>query len=342
VTVLFGDNGEGKTNIIEAVYFLATLRSFRTSEASDLLQQGAGQARVAADVSKGGLDRRVAVKIEPGRRIVTLDGKAVRGAAALFGGFNAVVFVPEDLRLPRGAPAARRRFLDLAVFGVERGYYREAAAFQRVLKSRNALLRAGEPEAALLDAYDEELARTGARVTVRRRALASALAPRVAEAFRSIAGSVPAAIRYRSDPAVEAAREEPAVNVALHDGLRARRALDVRRRRTTFGPQTDDLDVLLDGRLAREHASQGQIRSLVLALKLAELSHLEECLGEPPVLLLDDVAGELDPARREYLFAMIETLSCQTMVSVTDRSLLPAFADHEYFQVAKGQLRPVT
>src|SRR3954451_18698547 len=171
LSVLHGDNGQGKTNVIEAAYYLAVLRSFRTSHAEDLVRRGAPMARLRADILHGGLERRFEIDLRPTGRVARLDGKVVRGTAAALGAVSVVLFVPEDLLLPRAAPSTRRRFLDLAIFNIERGYYDEASAFQKVLKSRNALLKRGPVDARLLETYDEELARTGARVVMRRRAL---------------------------------------------------------------------------------------------------------------------------------------------------------------------------
>jgi DNA replication and repair protein RecF len=344
LTVLFGNNGQGKTNVLEAIYFLATLRSFRTSRARDLVRSDdgpGGRARLAAAVDVLSLDRRIEIAVGEGIREVALDGKSVRGAAAIFGAVSVVLFVPEDLMLPRAAPALRRRFLDLAVFNVERAYYREASAFQRVLKSRNVLLRTVGAAPLLLETYDEELARTGARVVTRRRALVADLAPRMASFFRTLHGDLPVQLSYRSDQRVEAAGDEEALRAALLEGLRAQRSLDQRRRFTGFGPQTDDLEIRLSERLAREHASQGQLRSLVLALKLAELSNVEEQRRDSPVLLLDDVPSELDPERRHYLFEMIGSLSCQTVISVADRDVVPAMDHRQDFLVAAGRVQEV-
>lgn len=345
LTVLHGDNGQGKSNVIEAVYYLATLRSFRTSHLPDLIQHGlgeAGAARLGADVTSQGLDRQLKIELAGGARTVTLDGKAVRGAAAVFGAVSVVLFVPEDLLLPRAAPSARRRFLDLAVFNVERGYYKEASAFQKVLRSRNVLLRKGRVSRVLLETYDEELARTGARVVVRRRSLARALAPRMQEHFKALHGELAVDLRYHSAALVEPDAPEEAVAAALLAGLRERHDLDERRRFTGFGPQTDDLEIHLAGRLAREHASQGQLRSLVLALKLAELANVEAVRGDAPVLLLDDVPSELDPHRRQFLFEMIASLSCQTIISVADRKVVPPLAGwstgRSDFEVVSGRV----
>jgi DNA replication and repair protein RecF len=343
LSVLYGDNGQGKSNLLEAVYFLATLRSFRTSRLEDLIQRGhpAGRAKAAVEVVHRGLERRFEVEIGAKGRVARLDGKVVRGVAAALGAVSVVLFVPEDLLLPRAAPAARRRFLDMAVFNVERTYFGEASAFQKVLKSRNVLLRRGDPDPVLLDTYDQELARTGARVVVRRRALVAELAPRFADHFRALHSELPVAMRYRSDPDIAAAGDESSVEERLRAGLAARRALDERRRTTGFGPHLDDLDIELDSAPARAHASQGQLRSLVLALKLAELTHVEARTGDAPVLLLDDVPSELDPVRRRLLFEAIAPLACQTLITVTERELVPAlpeFGERVDFLVRDGRV----
>ena len=339
VVVLWGDNGQGKTNVIEAIYFLATLRSFRTGDNGNLICAGAESAQLGAEVEVGGLERRVEVDVKPGRRSVSIDGKGARGPSAIFGGFNAVLFVPEDILLPRAAPSVRRRFLDLAVFGQERGYYREAAAFQRVLRSRNVLLRKGSTGPRLLETYDGELARLGARVVVRRRALVADLEPRVVAVFGQMGVGMKVGLRYQSDETIEAAADEEAVREALLKGFVRSQPIDERRGYTSFGPQNDDLDIRLGTRSAGEHASQGQLRSIVLALKIGELQALGERAGEPPVLLLDDLASELDAGRRKYLMEIVDELTCQTMVSTTDPAFIPGVRDRQEFQVVKGEIR---
>ena len=343
LTVLYGSNGQGKTNVIEAIYFLACLRSFRTSRGRELVRAGENRpARLAGVVEAGGLTRLVEVEVADGARSATLDGKAVRGAAAIFGALSVVLFVPEDLLLPRAPPALRRRYLDLAVFNVERTFFKEASAFQRILKSRNALLRTGRLSPSLIATYDEELARTGARVVMRRRALVVELAPRMAQLFKALHGDLAVGLRYRSDARVEASGDEDGIRGALLEGLARQRGVDERRRFTSFGPHTDDLEIVLAGRLAREHASQGQLRSLVLALKLAELGNVAERRGDAPVLLLDDVPSELDPDRRRFLFEMIGSLSCQTVISVADREVVPALQGRRDVRIWEGRAEEMT
>ena len=337
-TVLHGQNGQGKTNVVEAAYVLTTFRSFRTQRLEEACPWGAREARVAAEVGVSGLERRIDLAVDSGRKLARLDGKAVRRDASGLAGVAAVLFVPADLLLPRAAPSERRRFVDRAIFAADRSYAAEAIAFDKVLRSRNALLRAGSAPDLMLDTFDERLAQTGARVVIRRRALVAALAPRLEALFGAIHGDLGARIRYRGHPSVDEAQAAPDIEQALHAGLAGRRELDQRRRFTGFGPHTDDLEMSLADHPAKDHGSQGQLRSLVLALKLAELEHLHERLGEPPLLLLDDVASELDGVRRAKLFETIAALPGQTLITVTDPDLLPRLPERRDIEVRAGRL----
>jgi DNA replication and repair protein RecF len=338
-TVLHGQNGQGKTNLVEAAYFAITFRSFRTNSQDDLVGWGGPGAFIEASIQVGGLLRKIEVRLAPPRRATLLDGKAARRDAPGLRGVSAVLFVPEDLLLPKASPGERRRFIDRAVFACDRAYYREAASYEKVLKSRNLVLRQGG-SATLLDTYDEELARFGARVVMRRRALVSALAPRVTSLFDAIHGPLGARIRYKQHEELDDAQGEEQVRGALLSGLGARRERDLRRGFTGFGPHTHDLEMELAGHPAREHGSQGQLRSFVLALKLAELTQLQEATGEAPLLLLDDVASELDEARRAKLFETIARLPGQTLITVTDPGFLPALPERLDFEVRGGRLTP--
>lgn len=349
--VLYGQNGQGKTNVIEALYFLSTFRSFRTTQAGDLIRRDAAESRVSVDVQTAEAARLVEARLfrdgEGGRatvnRAISVDGKAVKRVSAAFGVMSAVLFVPEDLMLARAAPAARRRFVDMATAGTAPAYLAESATFQRVLRGRNALLRSGRASGstAWLDTVDEQLSRAGARLVMRRRVFVGAMAPRAQEFFRALHADVPVGLVYDTDETVAGANREDDVAAALLAGLGARRTTDLRRRHTTFGPQTDDLGIHLGGRLAREHASQGQLRSLTLALKLAELVLVGQARGETGVLLLDDVPSELDLERRRFLFETLTALGCQCVLSVADRGVVPTVPGRVDIQVAAGRVTAV-
>lgn len=353
--MLFGDNAEGKTNVLEAIYFLSTFRSFRTSQAGDLVRVGVPRAVISARIASRELERTVEVQLtrrmpESARegaavtRVILVDGKPARGAASAFGALSTVLFVPEDLMLLRATPAARRRFLDFAVSTVARGYLAEAADFQKVLRNRNAVLRGRIAQASttLLDTYDEQLARTGATVVARRRELLVTLGPLVQRFFAALHADLEVDLAYVSALELAGVVEHAELERALHAGLRSRRSVDWRRGHTTFGPQVDDFEVRLEGRPAREHASQGQLRSLVLGLKLAELVHAEAVTGELPVLLLDDVPSELDPVRRGYLFDTLEALRGQSILTVADRQVVPVLPHRTDFRVDGGRVEGLT
>lgn len=344
-TVLAGANGQGKTNVLETVFVVAALRSFRTARLADLVAFGETQARIAARVQRGGLERVYELTLTPPGRSVRLDGKVPRPLARYFGGFNVVLFAPEDLQIPRGAPAERRRFLDRAVFGRDASYLELAADYDKVLRARNVLLRQAQerplPTAQLGDllaVYDQQLAGLGAQITAARRALVDDLRPRVQAAFAAI---------FRADLAVdvtyEVAADLPtgtdvaALTAALHAGLEAGRPRDLARGATSIGPHRDDLRFGFEGRDAGDFASQGQLRSLVLAWKTAELQLLTEVHQDAPILLLDDVSSELDPARNAYLFEHLTTLAGQCFVTTTDpRHVLFTGADRTDYRVQAG------
>jgi DNA replication and repair protein RecF len=341
VSVFFGQNGQGKSNLLEAACLLIGFRSFRSSSLGDVIRWGSAGARVDARLVLQGLDRELVVEVAPGRRKTSLDGKTVRRDSSSLQGAGVVIFTPGDLQLPKGPASERRRAVDRAVFAVCRPYFQEATDFERALKGRNGLLKRGEHGEALLESYDETLARVGARIVERRREVVAALAPIFAEVFAEIHGGLTASIRYRSHATIERATGENEVAKALGAGLAAERANDLRKGFTGFGPQTDDLEILLGEHPAKEHGSQGQLRSLVLALKIAELRQASERNREAPVLLLDDVASELDEERRKRLFVAIAGMACQTLITVTERGHLPDLPERSDWHVSGGKIEPV-
>jgi DNA replication and repair protein RecF len=337
VTVLYGRNGQGKSNVLEAAYYAVAFRSFRTSSASELVAWGTTDAEIQAELTIRDLDRSMRVRLGSGKKVTTLDGKPVRRDGDALDGAGVVVFSPEDLRLPKAPASERRRAIDRAVFAVQRCYYREALAFERALKARNTLLRRGEGRRDLMASFDETFAVTGARIVQRRRVLVRELAPRFERAFEEIQGAT-ASIRYRSDPHVEMSEDEDEVRKAILAGLETAWSMDQRRGFTGFGPHTDDLEMMLGDRPAKEHGSQGQLRSMVLALKFAELRAVVEGNREAPVLLLDDVASELDEERRARLFETLSSTACQTLLTVTERELLPRLPGRIDWEVSGGHL----
>jgi DNA replication and repair protein RecF len=337
--VFSGDNGQGKTNLLEAIFVIASLRSFRTSRLADVIAFGAERARLGARVRKDDMVRLYEVEVVPGTRKVMLDGKAVRPLARYFGGFNVVVFTPEDLALPRGAPADRRRFLDRGVFNLRPDYLATAQDYERVLKTRNAVLRQAGDGAIdrrrledLLAVYDPQLARLGAQVSAARQAFVSVVQDELAAAFAAITRTERrATVRY-------ALRASAASEDALLAALGAARAKDLATRATQVGPHRDDLAFELDGREAGAYASQGQLRAIMLAWKTAELAVLARAHGDSPILLLDDVSSELDPQRNEYLFDHLAGLAGQCFITTTHPGHVLLRQHRADYRIVAGQI----
>jgi DNA replication and repair protein RecF len=339
LNVILGANGQGKTNLLEALYYLATLRSFRSAQARELVQWGESAFRLRGLLSRQ--DRTVTYEVVGSTegRTLKVDGAGVDRPDDYFGAWSVVLFTPEHLGLVRSEPALRRTFLDRACFNVEPGHLDTVRRYQRVLRSRNVLLKQAErgrpPAPELLDAFDQQLADTGARlVNARRRCLAE-LGPRVTEVHERLgSGSKRLEVSYRAKGLQGAEPDGPGLLAALA----GRRAEDLRRGFTGVGPHQDDLRLTLAGRPARAAASQGEVRTIVLALKLAELAWIVERRGETPVLLLDDMSSELDETRRARLFADVEAAGCQTFITTVSLATLPPGLLARTFGLAAGVL----
>ena len=337
--VFVGDNGQGKTNLLEAIYVVAALRSFRTSKLGDLVRFGNASAKLGARVLKDELTRVYEVELAPGSRKVRLDGKAVRPLARYFGAFNVVVFTPEDLGLPRGAPADRRRFLDRGVFNLEPAYLAVASDFDKVLKTRNSLLKqagqgllGGHQLDELLAVYDTQLARLAVQIVAARVRFLTTIAPALELAFSRITRTgLPATARYASK-LVEATAE------SFEQQLVASRARDLAAQSTQLGPHRDDVVFELDSREAGSFASQGQLRAIMLAWKTAELEVLGRAHGDSPILLLDDVSSELDPSRNEFLFEHLASLASQCFITTTAASHVLLHRDRADYRIQNGRI----
>jgi DNA replication and repair protein RecF len=348
--VVSGENGQGKTNLLEAVYLAVTLRSFRTARLADLIAAGAAGASVAARVERNGLERVYEVELAAragggATRTPRLDGKVVRSVARYFGDVNVVLFAPEDLGVPRGSPGERRRFLDRAVFNRHAGFLGDAQAYDKVLRSRNALLRGRSGAVAsdeLLEVYDAQLAEHGARVAAARAGFVAELRPRLQAAFAAITqAGVEVDVAYR--PRLEALAGAPdpsAWRDPLAAALRSRRTVDRARATTTVGPHRDDLELQLAGRPAAQVASQGQLRALVLAWKTAEMDLIGDATGAPPLLLLDDVSSELDDRRNRYLFEFISERRNQCLITTTHPRHVLVASERVDFSVVSGVVSP--
>jgi len=347
-SVLVGPNGVGKTNLLEAIGYLATLGSHRVGQDAALIRAGAESAVIRSVVWRAGRRLLVDLELRPGTGVRgRVNGAPVPRARDLLGVVRATVFAPEDLGLVRGDPEERRRFLDtLAVQRLPR-YHGSRQDYDRVLRQRNTLLRSGGgrlPGSALatLEVWDEKLASAGAEIWSERLRLVAALTPRVELAYQRLAGRDDAVdVAYVSSVAGPGSPDpdpDPAkLAQALRERLVADRAREVERGLTLSGPHRDDLALAVRGLPARTHASHGEAWSLALALRLGSHRLLAE-EGEEPVLLMDDVFAELDRQRRDRV-AEAALATEQTIVTAAVAEELPPELHAAVFHVEPGSVQ---
>jgi DNA replication and repair protein RecF len=345
-SVLVGANGVGKTNILEAIGYLATLSSHRSGQESNLVRVGAASAVVRASVVRDGRTILIDLEIRPGAGLRGRLNKApMPRARDLLGTVRATLFAPEDLAMVRGDPEERRRFLDaLAVQRLPR-HLAIRQDYERILRQRNTLLRSagGRPPPggglATLGVWDEKLASAGGELWAERLRLVEALRPLVERAYQELAAQPdPVEMTYVSSVlGSEALDPEPNdLAQAIRERLRLDRSREIERGVTLSGPHRDDLTLTLRGLPARTHASHGEAWSLALAFRLAAHRLLADD-GEEPILLLDDVFAELDRRRRERLVDLAMAVE-QSIITASVAEELPEQLKATMFHVEPGRI----
>ena len=319
--LVIGANGEGKSNLLEAVELLTSLRSHRCSSDPDLIRQGEPTSRLRARTSEGD-QLELELRRRGGRRALR-NGRSLERLIDLIGPLRCVGFSALDLELVRGEPAQRRQWLDRVVLQLEPIYGALLSRYGRLLRQRSQLLRRGlapTERSALLDAFDQQMALVGTRLHRRRGRALERLEP-LAQLWQERLGGGKEVLEllYRSGTRLEAEATGTGEEVwrsALLDQLLQQRSEEERLGQCLVGPHRDEIELLLGGAPARRYGSAGQQRTLVLALKLAELDVVHAVVGEPPLLLLDDVFAELDPRRQNLLLEAVGN-GHQCLVSAT-------------------------
>lgn len=334
VTNIFhGDNAQGKTNILEAVYLAGTTKSHRGTKDRDMISFGKEESHIEVEVLKNGVPFRIDIHLKKNSpKGIAINRMPIRRASELFGIINLVFFSPEDLNIIKDGPAQRRRFLDLELSQLDKVYLNNLADYNRVVNQRNRLLKEMAFQENLkdtLDIWDLQLVRYGEQVMERRRQFVRELNEIVGEIHEKLTGG-----RERLVMEYEPSTGE----MSLEEAVRRNRERDIRMKSTSAGPHRDDICFQVHGMDIRKFGSQGQQRTAALSLKLAEIEIVKQVIHDTPVLLLDDVLSELDKNRQNYLLDSIHDI--QTLITCTgvEEFVNHRFSINKVFLVRNGQV----
>lgn len=340
LNIFTGCNAQGKTNILEAVYYGACAASFRSSTDSELIRWNAPGGSISLEFERHGVVNSLDFTFRRDKRRVICHNGSKISTKELVGAFNVVLFAPDDLLMIKGAPALRRKFIDMEISQASPAYYRELVNYNHLLQQRNSLLksiRENRASRSMLELWNPQLAASAAKITAKRleavkkfNMLANLMQRRISANAENLA------ITYQ----IKGGSREVAENLQIwyNEMLNTLTDEEIYRGITGVGPHRDDLLVSVNGIDLKSFGSQGQQRTAVLSMKLSELEFIRSETGEYPVLLLDDVMSELDAGRRRQLLAFIEQEGIQTLITATDEAYFTGIPMGRYFRVANGMV----
>lgn len=337
LNIFYGNNAQGKTNLLEAIYCGAMAGTFKTVPDRQMIRIGSDAARVRIRYETRGVQHINEVFIPSlGRKKLLCDGLEMKKASELVGRLRLVLFTPADTELVSGSPSARRRFMDSSISQLRPRYLYALSRYQKVLEQKNKLLKMGG-SAAMLDIWNEELAQTGAMMMWYRQSFLDRMRSIASVRHREISGGAETFdMTYLSAVPCETGADKKTLEERLRSALEEQKARECAARISLCGPHRDDIVLNVGDLSARGYASQGQKRTVLLTLKLAQTDLFREETGENPVLLLDDIAGELDEKRLGYLFEAIGKM--QVAVTCTQKEQIRARQSAALFHVADGRI----
>ena len=338
--VIFGDNAQGKTNLLEAIWLFCGAKSFRGAKEKELVRLGQDMAHLNMTFHAEGRTQTADLAFGPEKKKVRINEVEQPNRSSLSGRFCAVLFSPDQLSMVKQGPEGRRRFLDASLCQIFPKYQKVLESYERILRQRSFLLRDCAAHPVLLDtldAWDNHLIRYGAYIVSARVRYTARLEEAAKEFYSGISSGKEAfTLSYQSALAEESSPDRELCAKALQKAVADSRSEDLRVGATTVGPHRDDLSIQIGGLGARSFASQGQQRSCVIALKLAECELIAQAVGEPPVILLDDVMSELDESRRSYLLNHLS--GRQVFITCCDTGSFEGLKDGKTFQISGGAL----
>ena len=339
INIITGENAQGKTNLLESIYFSSFIRSFRTSSDKEMISFGKDHLRVCSSYSKNGETDLVEVAMDrSGRKIAKINGARQERLRDVVSDYYVVVFSPEDMKIVKEEPERRRNFLDREICQMSLSYFESLAVYKKLLLQRNSYLKDEKIDEALLDIWDESLAKEGAKIIEKRKRFIDKLSLISENIHRGITdGSEVPEIKYCPNVEWKESREEQ--EEYFRNLLMGSRQKDMMQGNTSRGPHKDDLDIMIDGVSTRKFGSQGQQRTAALSLKLAEIELIKEEKGEYPILLLDDVLSELDEKRQRYLVDHLENTQLFITAAELPSEIIRYFPKNKKIVIEKGTVK---
>ena len=336
VNVFIGDNAQGKTNVIEAIYYCGFAKSHRTNRDKELIEWNKDRAFIRLDVHKDRLDKIIDVNIlKDGKKAISINSIKISKIGELIGTFNVVMFSPEDLKIVKESPGIRRRFIDMELSQLNKRYYHNLVQYNKVLHERNLVLKNKNINEEMLDIYDIQLAQYGENIIKTRLKYIEQLNKYCKEIHKEItSGKEEIEFKY-----ISTVKDLDNIKDSMIKLLEQNRKKDIDKRATSIGPHRDDFNIYLNNIDAKIYGSQGQQRTSVLTIKFASLKIIKEITGEYPVLLLDDVLSELDFNRKRYVLTSIKNI--QTVITCTGIEDLTSYLDEnsKVFRVINGRIQ---
>lgn len=339
INVVYGKNGQGKTNLLEGIWMLGGLRSFRSAKDKELIKEGFASAEIEAGFFSQDREQTAKLAIMPNKREATINGVKKKSASSLIEVFSSVVFSPEHLTMIKSGPGERRKFIDSAICRFKPKYANIYTRFNKILSQRNALLKAITQNGGenMLEPWDISLASWGAALVFERLSYIRLLRENSKNIYKGISGGTEElSMNYISSFGVLENDSINEIEEKLLSKLKDSRKEDINYRFTTSGPHRDDLEIMINGKSARIFGSQGQQRSAVIALKLSESDILQQEKDEKPVIILDDVLSELDVERQKFL--LNKTKDRQVFISCCDKSAVEYLDCGKIFYLNGGHI----
>lgn len=338
VNLLLGNNAQGKTNLLEGIYLTSMGRSFRTARDSDLVKFGEPSAKVKVSAVKEDFDTSVEILVSrDSKKSIKKDNVHLRKISELLENILIVIFSPEDLKIVKDEPEKRRKFIDKELCQIQPAYYDSLSNYKKILNQRNTYLKGEDIDNSILDLWDVQLAKYGARIIIIREKFIKKISDFSAKIHASITNDKES-LFLDYNPNVKVMENPDLQEEYFYDELKRAFKNDYRQRTTTIGPHKDDISFYVNGINMRNFGSQGQQRTCALSLKLAELNLIKEETGEDAILLLDDVMSELDLQRQEYLIKTLK--NNQLFITTTDveEHLKKSFPDAKIIYIESGKI----